>query len=132
MSVDRHPYDNPVYGDNVYGHALDLLRRANLRAGPSGTTAVHLDLGCGFGRIAEFITTEFKLGYIGIDGDSVGPASLSARGYEAHQLWFGEYGPTLERLKALIGDRRLSSISPTATRFFGSFRRSRASTRLLS
>uniref|UniRef100_UPI0013B3889D class I SAM-dependent methyltransferase n=1 Tax=Nocardioides sp. 616 TaxID=2268090 RepID=UPI0013B3889D len=62
----RHRYDNEVADDNVYGHALALL--AEQLAGDAAG-AVHLDLACGFGHLAEEVATRFGLHYVGVDVD---------------------------------------------------------------
>jgi len=76
-------YDNAFQTDNVYGHALDLLVRHRLRAPAEG---IHLDIGCGYGRIAEPLVAKLGLKYVGCDADPAGLQSLRERGFETHQV----------------------------------------------
>jgi 2-polyprenyl-3-methyl-5-hydroxy-6-metoxy-1,4-benzoquinol methylase/glycosyltransferase involved in cell wall biosynthesis len=101
-------YDNQYYYNNVYGHALALLRRQQVD-GIEGK--IHLDIGCGYGRIAEPLTAELGATYVGIDADGGGLASLRSRGYEAHSLWLAEEEPTYEALMQIVGNRRVGSIT---------------------
>ena len=48
-------YDNAYFHDNVYGHVVALLTRYVARK-PENGAGVHLDLGCGYARIAEPLT----------------------------------------------------------------------------
>lgn len=70
-------YDNAYAVDNVYGHVVSLL--AGLKRTPGG---IHLDFGCGFGRMAEVIREELGARYIGVDIDSEALDHLKARGFE--------------------------------------------------
>lgn len=103
-----HHYDNPYYADNVYGHVVALLESSvGRRPG-----AVHVDIGCGFGRIAEPLTQATGVAYMGFDMDDEAIASLRSRGFEAHQLDLRR--PTDEivhHLQALLAGRPLASIS---------------------
>lgn len=101
-------YDNPFFYNNVYGHALELLTR-NPRLLPAG--CVHLDLGCGFGRIAEPLVQKTGLHYIGVDGCEVGLQSLAQRGFESHALWLRGEDKTYDRLNAIIAGRVVASIT---------------------
>jgi hypothetical protein len=101
-------YDNPYYHDNVYGHALDLLRRT---FGGTAGGHIHLDIGCGYGRLAEPLTAELDLTYVGVDGDEGGLESLRTRSFEAHHLWLGEEEATFAALEQIVGGRPVASIS---------------------
>lgn len=101
-------YDHPYYHDTVMGHAVALLEEYKDRSRPVG---VHLDLGCGYGRMAEDLVKRTGAEYVGIDADPRGLASLSARGYETHELFFGDFDETLAAVERILGDRRVSSIS---------------------
>lgn len=103
-------YDHQYAADNVYGRALDLLKRNRHRALIETKDAVHLDIGCGFGRIAEPLTEALGLRYIGIDGDSTGLKSLSERGFETHCLDFLDK-QIIDSFRTLIGNRKIYSIS---------------------
>jgi glycosyltransferase involved in cell wall biosynthesis len=107
-SQPKGAYDNPAYPDNVYGHALDLLLRhkAVARAGE-----IHLDIGCGYGRIAEEVRAKTGLVYVGVDGSADGLESLTERGFETHQLSFEGRSTTLSRLEEVIAGRAVGSIT---------------------
>jgi 2-polyprenyl-3-methyl-5-hydroxy-6-metoxy-1,4-benzoquinol methylase len=101
-------YDNAFYDNNVYGHALSLLSKHRVR---SRAGEVHVDLGCGYGRIAEPLTAELGLTYIGVDADEGGLASLRQRGFEAHQLCLGEEEKTFEALRGILDGRTIASMT---------------------
>jgi glycosyltransferase involved in cell wall biosynthesis/2-polyprenyl-3-methyl-5-hydroxy-6-metoxy-1,4-benzoquinol methylase len=101
-------YDSQVYHDNVYGHAIELLRRQRGRAAEG---EVHLDIGCGFGRIAEHIQGEFGRAYVGVDGAQDGLDSLAERGFEAHRIWLEGKEGTVSSLRRVVGERSIASIT---------------------
>jgi glycosyltransferase involved in cell wall biosynthesis len=101
-------YDNVFEFDNVYGHALDLLVRHRSSAPADG---VHLDLGCGYGRIAEPLVAALGLKYIGCDIDPAGLRSLGERGFETHNLPLGAEEETYAALRDCVAGRPLVSIS---------------------
>ncbi len=84
--MNGHPYDNQFAPDNVYGHAVELLSRFDLEPG-----GIHLDMGCGFGAIAETIRDQLGLRYIGLDILEPGLDSLKQRGFEV--LFFDLFDP---------------------------------------
>ena len=101
-------YDSPVYPDNKYGHALDLLVR---RAARAKDGRIHLDIGCGYGRIAERVQSELNRAYVGVDGSADGFESLSERGFESHLVQLEGRETTLDRLKHVVGNRKVGSIT---------------------
>lgn len=101
-------YDNPFYPDNVYGHALTLLTRAQR---PTSPDALHLDIGCGYGRIAEPLVDGTGLCYVGVDFDIAGLQSLTNRGFETHRLWLQGEEPTYKTLCEIIAGRKVASIT---------------------
>ena len=101
-------YDNPLHADNVYGHALDLLRRHKFE---SPVEEIHLDIGCGYGRIAERIRSDLGRIYVGIDGSDEGLASLAERGFETHKVWLQGHDETLRQLETVVAGRRVGSIT---------------------
>lgn len=101
-------YDNPYYYNNVYGHALALLSRHWPR---TSEPRVHLDVGCGYGRIAEPLSAELGVTYVGVDANVGGLQSLRSRGFEAHRLWLAGEEETYLALQRVVGDRQLASIS---------------------
>src|SRR5690349_16128676 len=90
--------------DNVYGHAVRLVRAHGARSG------VHLDLGCGFGAIAEPLR-ELGLEYVGVDLDPDGVADLRRRGFETHVLDLRQVRELEQRLREIVGARRLASVT---------------------
>lgn len=103
----RHPYDNAFFHDNVYGHALELL----VRHQRDSTGGIHLDIGCGFRRIAEPLRQLLFLEYVGCDADEAGLASLSGRGLETHVADLADEEATYSQLTRIVAGRRLASIS---------------------
>lgn len=101
-------YDNAFYHNNVYGHALGLLSRHRTRTTEG---EIHLDIGCGYGRIAEPLTAELGVIYVGTDADEGGLDSLRDRGFETHNLWLAEEAATFEALQRIVGNRPVASIS---------------------
>lgn len=105
---DRPTYDNPFYHNNVYGHALELLTS---HMGVHSPGALHVDVGCGFGRIAEPLVAKTGLHYLGLDAGSAGVQSLKERGFEAYCVWLAGEDEIVERLQALIAGRPVAAIS---------------------
>lgn len=104
-------YDNPYAHNNVYGHAFELLKRNfQKKLMESDHDFIHIDFGCGYGRIAEPLTAAFGTKYIGFDFDVVALKSISDRGFEAHQLDFSSQS-LLEDIKHIIGGRKIGSLS---------------------
>jgi len=104
-------YDNPYEPDNVYGHTISLLdRHLSLETTTHPGLRVHLDLGCGFGRIAEAMRDR-GLHYIGVDGSPIGPESLRSRGFEAHELIFDTEERTLAGIRAILKGRTVDSLT---------------------
>jgi hypothetical protein len=101
-------YDNRFEPDSVYGYVLDLLAGLHTRAADG---AIHVDIGCGYGRIAEPLCEKLGLGYVGADMDDAGLASLRQRGFETHHIFLGEEETTLAAFRQIAGDRPVASIS---------------------
>lgn len=105
-------YDNSFQYDNVYGHSVALLERYKAVASEADQNeGIHLDLGCGFGRIAEPIQHRLALKYVGVDGAPHGPASLRTRGFEAYELLFETYDQIVRELTRIVGGRKLRSLT---------------------
>jgi glycosyltransferase involved in cell wall biosynthesis len=104
-------YDNRFEWDNVYGHAVKLLIRKRAVGHGDGKDGVHLDLGCGYGRIAERVISDLRIDYVGIDGAPDGVASLRGRGFEAHELLFETYEHTLSQIDEILAGRKIASLS---------------------
>jgi len=103
-------YDNAYHEDNVYGLALGLLKRY-VKPATVQADGIHLDVGCGYGRIAEPLIQALGLTYVGVDADPNGLDSLRGRGFEAHQLTLGNEEETTARLERVVAGRRVVSIS---------------------
>ena len=88
-------YDNPYYANNVYGHAVELLIRRGSKRRPG---EIHLDVSCGFGRMAETVQSALGCIYVGTDAADDGLASLSERGFETHKVWLNGKDATIQRL----------------------------------
>jgi SAM-dependent methyltransferase len=86
------------------GSAVRLIEAAKLEPG------VVLDIGCGFGAIAEPLTS---LGhhYVGVDVDERALAELRDRGHEAHRCdLLAAEQELADRLRGIVGERRVSAI----------------------
>lgn len=90
--------------DGVYG------RTVRLAADLAGNSGVLLDLGCGFGAIAEPVR-ELGLSYIGADADGDGLGNLEKRGFETHVIDLANVGALLPRLREILAGRKLAAVS---------------------
>jgi glycosyltransferase involved in cell wall biosynthesis len=99
-------YDNEYFADNVYGHLRALVERVGAPRG-----GVHLDVGCGFGRVAEALRDELGLVYVGLDLDGEALASLRERGFEAHECNLRNLPAFQAVAEKAIAGRPLSSLS---------------------
>jgi hypothetical protein len=103
--IAKHVYDNEFSATNVYGRVFEIVRRETVGDG------VHLDVGCGFGHVAEAISSIKGVTYVGVDASDDANAALSSRGFEVQRHVFGELDADLRRLREVVGQRRLRSIS---------------------
>jgi SAM-dependent methyltransferase len=101
-------YDNPFYDDNVYGHAVGLLTKNTDAAAPA---AIHLDIGCSFGRMAEPITERLGSKYIGFDIDVEAMSSLQERDFEVHRIDLNDLADAEAIIQEAIGSNRVGSMS---------------------
>ena len=99
-----HKYRNEFADGNVFGHSVELIRRQGRSNG------VHLDIGCGFGSVAQPLRDN-GLTYIGFDSDEAGLFDLRARGFEAHTVDLTDVTECERRIAEVIADRDLASIS---------------------
>lgn len=90
-------YDNAYADTNVYGHAVKLLQEVAREPG-----AIHLDFGCGYGRMAEVIRDEVGARYIGIDIDEDALVSLKERGFEVMFLDLTDPAAAIEGLEKFL------------------------------
>ena len=101
MSEGRY---NINYDENgPYGRAVRLTT-AHRQAG------VHLDLGCGFGAIAEPLR-DAGVDYVGADADPEGLASLVERGFGTASIDLLDMPGTEAAIRSALGGRPIGSIS---------------------
>lgn len=114
------------YGPSTpYARAVELIGRWRL---PDGEVVV--DLGCGFGAIAEPVR-ELGLSYLGVDLDETGLDSLRRRGAEAIAGDLGTPDALVRTLIGALGGRRVAAFSaldaiehlPGASTFLEALRR---------
>jgi 2-polyprenyl-3-methyl-5-hydroxy-6-metoxy-1,4-benzoquinol methylase len=101
MSNTYHFQYSPI---NVYGHVVDLVLELGTKPG------VHLDIGCGFGAIAEPLR-DHGLTYVGFDQDGDGLADLRGRGFESHAIDLSESDRLAKRLNEVVDADSVVSIS---------------------
>jgi SAM-dependent methyltransferase len=89
--------------DGPYGHALRLLERLRPKPG------FILDLGCGFGAIAEPLA-ERGYHYIGVDRDENALSQLSTRGFEVHQLDLTRTADLADLIAEIAGARYVAAV----------------------
>ena len=95
-----------AYGeDSPYGHAVALVGE---HRHPDGR--VVLDLGCGYGAIAEPVR-RLGLDYVGLDLDEEGLADLRARGFEARRLDLAGPEGIAPALQAAARGRRVAAVT---------------------
>ncbi|QNM96968.1 methyltransferase domain-containing protein [Chitinimonas koreensis] len=97
-------YNNQYSDTNVYGHVVDLCEKY------SGTTGIHLDIGCGYGAIAERIKQR-GIHYVGVDVDSASLQNLSQRGFETHRIDLQDIDSLQEGLSRILAGRPLACMS---------------------
>jgi SAM-dependent methyltransferase len=89
--------------DGPYGHSVRLLEGLGIAPG------LVLDLGCGYGAIAEPLV-ERGFSYVGVDIDEGGLAALSDRGLETHTLDLTTTPVLTERLLEVVSGRNLAAV----------------------
>jgi 2-polyprenyl-3-methyl-5-hydroxy-6-metoxy-1,4-benzoquinol methylase len=98
------PYRRAFDPDSSYGSAVRLVEAIGASSG------VVLDLGCGYGPVAEPLR-DLGLDYVGLDLDGEGLADLAGRGFETAHLDLELPGAELEaRLAEQLGDRALVAV----------------------
>ena len=90
---------------SVYGNVVSLLRDSVSGRG------VHLDIGCGYGAIAEPVRDEFGLTYIGFDLAEDGLESLNNRGFATFRIDLAEPSSAEETIRAATVGKTISSIT---------------------
>lgn len=93
----KHQYDNEFSHDNVYGHASALIGEL-----PHSGGGIHLDFGCGYGRMAEVLRDRYGVRYVGIDLDGESLAVLKARGFDTLQVDLTDADAVLKTVEAFL------------------------------
>ncbi|HLJ09423.1 MAG TPA: methyltransferase domain-containing protein [Acidimicrobiia bacterium] len=96
----RFSYDEA----SPYAHAVRLIG-AHRR--PEGRVVV--DLGCGYGPIAEPLRS-LGLDYVGVDSDRPGIEDLVARGFEGHVGDIASPGPLADQLSGVLAGRPVAAV----------------------
>lgn len=89
---------------SVYSNVVALIQEFGARSG------VHLDIGCGYGAIAEPIR-DLGLTYIGFDADDDSLQNLQSRGFEAGRIDLHRLDDVFAEIDAAIHGREVVSIS---------------------
>jgi 2-polyprenyl-3-methyl-5-hydroxy-6-metoxy-1,4-benzoquinol methylase len=98
------PYQRAFDPDSSYGSAVRLVERIGATAG------VVLDLGCGYGPVAEPLR-DLGLTYVGLDLDPDGLADLAGRGFATSPLDLEQPAAALHMvLAAQLGDQPLVAV----------------------
>ena len=99
-------YDNPYHVDNVYGHIVSVLKSLSPERG-----MVHLDIGCGFGHIADAIASDMGMEYVGADINIPGLESLKERGFRAEYVDLRDVDGAHAVIMNALAGKRIASIS---------------------
>ena len=98
-------YEHEYLPLSVYGNVVSLLRDRVTGGG------VHLDIGCGYGPIAEPIRQEFGLTYLGFDLAEDGLGSLRARGFDVYSVNLQNPEAAESAIRTALADRRIASLT---------------------
>lgn len=98
-------YNHKYQEISVYGNVVSLLRE---HAGKQG---VHIDIGCGYGAIAETVRDELRLDYAGFDRADDGMSALRDRGFAVHAFDLHDLAGAEAAVRSVIGGRRLASMT---------------------
>jgi glycosyltransferase involved in cell wall biosynthesis len=98
-------YQHSYVPKSMYGNVVALLRNCVT------TTGLHLDIGCGFGAIAEPVRDELGLTYVGFDLATDGLDSLRERGFDAHQVDLSDLEQSYAKIHAVVRNRPIASLT---------------------
>jgi GT2 family glycosyltransferase/2-polyprenyl-3-methyl-5-hydroxy-6-metoxy-1,4-benzoquinol methylase len=90
---------------SVYGHAVRLIAEHGARTG------VHIDVGCGYGVIAQPVETELGLTYLGFDKAEDGLRDLRERGLAGYGIDLSDVEGSEYAIRSVIAGRQIASIS---------------------
>jgi SAM-dependent methyltransferase len=90
--------------DSVYGAVMALLDEHAARAG------VIVDLGCGYGAIAERCR-QAGWEYLGVDVDNLAVKDLSDRGFEALAADLNDGPALIDAVRGRLGDRQVAAVT---------------------
>ncbi len=99
-------YDNAFSESNPYGHVVQLVARFE----PSPGDYI-VDIGCGYGRIAEILRDRFGVEYLGLDADTESLESLRSRGFNAVHFVAGQQDLAAQIFAALPAGARVVAIT---------------------
>jgi SAM-dependent methyltransferase len=97
-------YDFSYGDDGVYGAVIKLV------AENSHGTGVHLDVGCGFGAIAEPVRDRGTT-YVGVDLEPAGLADLAGRGFETGRVDLRDVAGAIAEIERIVAGRSLACIT---------------------
>lgn len=89
--------------DGAFGHAVQLIKRNCPQGG------LVLDLGCGYGIIAEPLR-DAGFSYVGMDKDSDGLENLALRGFEVHEVDLALIQEVPLALEKALGKRKVGAL----------------------
>ena len=104
-SLMAKSYEHEYLPLSIYGNVVSLLRDLDPRAG------VHVDVGCGYGAIAEPIRDELRRTYIGFDLAEDGLDVLRARGFEVRSIDLCDPIRAEAIVREAVGDRPIASLT---------------------
>jgi SAM-dependent methyltransferase len=101
MTTHRYHF---VYGEqSAYAEVATLIREY------FGRGEIILDVGCGFGAVAE-VCREIGYVYVGLDADPAGLKDLADRGFEVHEIVATPTPEFRDHLARVIADRSVAGL----------------------
>jgi hypothetical protein len=98
-------YNHAYLEISVYGHVMSLLRQY------AGKQGVHVDIGCGYGAIAERVRDDLGLTYLGFDASDDGMAALRQRGFATYVIDLHSVETAEKTIREAIDNRLVASLS---------------------
>ncbi|MDA8296361.1 MAG: hypothetical protein M0004_07215 [Actinomycetota bacterium] len=103
-ATDFSRYHSPYTADSPYAKVVGLVQAH----GAAGGTV--LDLGCGYGAIAEPLRA-LGFGYVGLDLEGEGLEDLAHRGFAGHRVDLRDAGTLPARLSEALGAAPLAAVT---------------------